>query len=413
MLEDVPTEGFLDKKQESELIGSEVEIQEPCFGFLNRPNKMTSELVHNQTNIKAHTSGWDGLYVGFDKLNGDCLLNEATDTITDIAYPEMLQFSDVFYHDDGNSSRGFSRVLRKGSTNKMLGTAAGCVEGFEADTISEISFPDIHAAWNSDLMDRSSIEDTFCHFPRLSSLTDTPCSHARTGLMLHKKSDKSFGSWNCENIDTDVRFALDRFSNVSSIICEGTKHLDNFDNEIQPPNYFNSDRGSTDHFGSEDDLIIQKPKFDTRFSAGISPERSDNGCHLSVPSSNVANGSTLTQDLLNQHNLGLDQRPRCSKGSRSRSHSAPPFYRGKQKFSRLNEPLSNLATDVNKVICINNPKGTSYNRCLFLNCVYMSANFASSTNGDNASTHMDISRMSSTQPVPETDSSEFPDLNLG
>ncbi|KAF8700657.1 hypothetical protein HU200_034004 [Digitaria exilis] len=390
MLDDVPTEGFLGKKQESELIGSEVEIQEPCFGSLNRPNKMTSELVQNQTNVKAHTSGWDGLYVGFDKLNGDYLLNETTDTIADISYPEMLQFSDVFYHDDGNSSRDFCRLSRKGSPNKMLGTAAGCVEGLEADTVSQISFPDVHAVWNSDLMDRSSIEDTFCHFPRLSSLADTPCGHVRTDLILHKKSDKSFGSWNCENIDRDVRFALDRFSNASSMLCEGTTHLDNFVSQIQPLNYFNSDCGSTDQFGSEDD---QKPKFDTRVSTYISPERSDNGCHLNVPSSNMANGSTLTQDLLNQHNLGLDQRSRYSKGSRCRSHSAPPFYRGKQKFSKLNDPLSNLGTDGNKVICINNPKAF--------------------TNADNASTNLDISHMSSTQPVPETDSSEFPDLNLG
>ncbi|OEL36020.1 DNA mismatch repair protein MLH3, partial [Dichanthelium oligosanthes] len=379
MLEDVPTEGFLAHKQESGLISSEVEIQEPCFGSLNKRNKMTSDLVQNKTNVKAHTSGWDGLYVEFDKLNGDCLLNEATDTITDISYPEMLQFSDGFYHDDGNTSRAFCRVLRKGSTNKKLGTTAGCVEGLEAYTVSQMNFPDIHAVLNSDLMDRSSIEDTFGHFPRLSSLADTPCSHARTGLILNKKSDKSFGSWNCENIDSNVGFALDRFSNVSSVICEGTKDLDNFDNEIQPLNYFNNDCGSTNLFGSEDDLIMWKPKFDTRFSVDISPERTNNGCHLDSPSSNMANGSTLSQDLLNQHNLGLDQRSRTSKGSRYRSHSAPPFYRGRQKFSRLNEPLSKLATDGDK---------------------------------DNASTPVDISRRSSTQPVPETDSSEFPDLNF-
>ncbi|CAN6211363.1 unnamed protein product [Urochloa humidicola] len=388
MLEDVPSEGFLAHKQESELIDSEFEIQEPCFGSLNSPNKMISELVQNQTNIKAHTSGWDGLYVEFDKLNGDCLLSEATDTIAGISYPEKLQFSDGFCHDDG-TSRGICRVLRKCSTNKKLEIAAGCIEGLEADTFSQINFPDIHAAWNSDLMDRSSIEDTFHHFPRLSSLADTPCSHARTGLILHNKSDKSFGSWNCENIDSDVRIALDRFSNVSSIICEGTKHLDNFENEMQPLNYFNNDCGSTNPFGSKDDMKMMKPKFDTRFSADIAPERSDNSCHLNVLSSKkMANGCTLTQDLLNKHNRGVDQRSRLSKGSRSRSHSAPPFYRGKQKFSRLNEALSKLTTDVDKGICINNPEA------------------------DNASTHVDASRMSSTQPVPETDSSEFPDLNF-
>jgi DNA mismatch repair protein MLH3 len=268
--------------------------------------------------------------------------------------------------------------LRKCSINKKLGTAAGCVEGLEADTVSQMNFPDIHAVWNSDLMDRPCIGDTFHHFSRLSSLADTPCSRARTGLILQKKSDKSFGSWNCENIDSDVRFALDRFSNVSSIICEGTKNLDYFDNAIQPLNYFNKDCGSTDQFGSEDDLIMWKSKFDTRFSVDISPERSDNGCHLSVLSSNMANANTLTPDLLNQHNLGLDQRSRPSKGSRSRSHSAPPFYRAKQKFFRLNELPSKLAIDGDKVICTNSPEGTSYNHCLLLNCIYMSANFTSS-----------------------------------
>ncbi|PVH64799.1 hypothetical protein PAHAL_2G358900 [Panicum hallii] len=387
MLEDVPTEGFLAHKQESELIDSEVEIQEPCFGSFNRSDKMTSDLVQNQTNVKALTSGWDGSYVEFDKTNGDCLLNEATDTITDVSFPEMLQFSDGFYHNDVNTSRSFRRVLRKCSINKKLGTAAGCVEGLEADTVSQMNFPDIHAVWNSDLMDRPCIGDTFHHFSRLSSLADTPCSRARTGLILQKKSDKSFGSWNCENIDSDVRFALDRFSNVSSIICEGTKNLDYFDNAIQPLNYFNKDCGSTDQFGSEDDLIMWKSKFDTRFSVDISPERSDNGCHLSVLSSNMANANTLTPDLLNQHNLGLDQRSRPSKGSRSRSHSAPPFYRAKQKFFRLNELPSKLAIDGDKVICTNSPE-------------------------DNASTPVDISRMSLTQPVPETDSSEFPDLSF-
>ena len=326
---------------------------------------MTSDLVQNQINVKALTSGWDGSYVEFDKTNGDCLLNEATDTITDISFPEMLQFSDGFYHNDVNTSRSFCRVSRKCRINKKLGTATVCVEGLEADTVSQMNFPDIHAVWNSDLMDRSCIGDTSHHFSRLSSLDDTPCSRARTGLILHKKSDKSFGSWNCENIDSDVRFALDRFSNVSSMICEGTKNLDNFDSAIQPLNYFNKDCGSTDQFGSEDDLIMWKSKFDTRFSVDISPERNDNGCHLNIPSSNIANANTLAQDLLNQHNLGLDQRSRPSKGSRSRCHSAPPFYRVKQKFSRLNELLSKLAIDGDKGICTNSPEGTSYNHCPF------------------------------------------------
>jgi DNA mismatch repair protein MLH3 len=388
MLEDVPTEGFLAHKQKSELIGSEVGMQEPCFGSPNRPNKMNSELVQKQTNIKVHTSGWDGLYVEFDKLNGDCLLNKPIDTITDISYPEMWKLSDGFYHDDGNTSKGFCRVLRKCSTSKKLGTAAGCVEGLEADTVSQINSPDIHAVWNSDLMDRSSIEDTVCHFPCLSSLADTPCSYARTGLTLDKKSDKSFGSWSCENIDSSIKIALDRFSNVSSITCEGAKHLKNFDYEIQSLNYFNNDCGSTDQFGSEDDLIMSKPKFDMRFSADIFLERSDNGCHLNVPPSNMANDSTLSQVLLSQHNLGLEQRPSISKGSRSRSHSAPPFYRGKQKFSRLNEPSGKLATDGDKGICINNPKGTSCNHCLLLIWIYMSANFAFSNQMQTMHLHM-------------------------
>ncbi|XP_039792441.1 DNA mismatch repair protein MLH3-like isoform X4 [Panicum virgatum] len=388
MLEDIPTEGFLAHKQESELIGSEVEIREPCFGSFNRSDKLRSDLVQNQTNVKAFTSGWDGSCVEFDKTNGDCLLNEATDTITNISFPDMLQFSDGFYHNDVNTSRSFCRVLRKCSINKKLGTATGCVEGLEADTVSQMNFPDIHAVWNSDLMDRSCIGDTSHHFSHLSSLDDTPCSRARTGWILHKKSDKSFGSWNCENIDSDVRFALDRFSNVSSMICEGTKNLDNFDRAIQPLNYFNKDCGSTDQFGSEDDLIMWKSKFDTRFSVDISPERNDNGCHLNVPSFNMANANSLAKDLLNQRNLGLDQRSRPSKGSRSRCHSAPPFYRVKQKFSRLNELLSKLAIDGDKGICTNSPEGNA------------------------STTPVDISRMSSTQPVPETDSGEFPDLSF-
>ncbi|KAJ1288358.1 hypothetical protein BS78_02G083600 [Paspalum vaginatum] len=387
MLEDATAEGFLIHKQEPELIGPEVEIQESCFGFLNRPNRMTSDFVQNQTNIKTHTSGWDRFCVEFDKLNGDCLLNEATETITDISYPEMLPLSDVFYHEDASISRDFSRVLKKSSTVNKLGTTAGFVEGLEVDAVSQINFPGIHALWNSDLMDRSSIRDSFHHFPHPSLLVDTPCSHTGTGLILHRKSDKSFGSWNCENIDSNIRFSLDRFSIDSSIICEGTKHLDYYDNEIQFLNHFSNDCGSTGKFGSEDDLIPWKSKFDMRLSADISPDRSDIGCHLNVSFSNKANGRTFAQDLLNQHNVGLNQRSKPSEGSRSRSHSAPPFYRGKRKFSRLNEPLSKSTPDSNKHICTNNPE-------------------------DNAPAPMDISLVSSTQPVPETDSSEFPDLNF-
>jgi len=315
MLEDVPTGGFFAHEQESELIGPEVEIPESCFRALNRSNRMTSDFVQNKTSLKAQTSGWDGLYDKFDKLNGDFLLNEATETITDISYPEMLQFSNGFYHDGGSTSRGSCRVLRKFSASKKLGTAAGCVEGLEADAINQMNFPDIHALWNSDLIDRSSVKDTLNLFPHPSLLADTPCSHPRTLHTLYRKSDKCFHSWNCENIDSNVRFDLDRFSNDSSIIFEGTKHFDNFDNEIQPLNYLNNKCGSTDQLGSEEDLITWKSKFDMRLSVNISPERSDNGRNLNVPSSNMANGSLLTQDLLNQHNSGLNQRPRTSKGS--------------------------------------------------------------------------------------------------
>ncbi|XP_062198745.1 DNA mismatch repair protein MLH3 isoform X2 [Phragmites australis] len=384
MSEDVPTEGFLPHEQESELIGPGLEIQESCFRALSRPTRMTCDLVQNQTNVKEHTSGWDGFYVEFDKLNEDCLLNEATETITDISYPEMSQLSDRFYHDDGSSStcRGFCRVLRKCSTSKKLGNAAGRVEGFDADTVSQMNFPDIHAPWDSDFMDRSSFKYTHHHFPHPFSLADTPCSHARTDLKFHRRSNKSFGFWNCRKFDSDLRFTLDKFNNDSSIICEGTKHLDNFDNETQLLKYFNNDCCSTDQFGSEDDLITWKSKFDVRLPDDNSPEKSANGCHVNVPSSQMANGSTLTQDPLNQHNFGCDQRYRPSKGNRS--HSAPPFYRGKRKFSRLNEPLT---TDGDKDICINNPE-------------------------DNAPTPVDISPMSAAQPIPETDSSECRDLNF-
>uniref|UniRef100_A0A0A9D1F7 MutL C-terminal dimerisation domain-containing protein n=1 Tax=Arundo donax TaxID=35708 RepID=A0A0A9D1F7_ARUDO len=387
MSEDVPTEGFLAHEQESELIGPETEIQEPCFGALNRPNRMTCDFMQNQTSLKAHTSVWDGFYVEFDKLNEDCLLNEATETTVDISDPEMSQFSDGIYHDDGSTSGGFCRVLRKCSTSKKLRTAAGCVEGLEADTVSQMNFPDIHTVWDSDFMDRSSIKDTFQHFAHPFSLLDTPCSQARTGLKFCRRSNKSFGFWNCENVDSGFRLTLDRFNNDSSILCEGTKRLDNFGYETQPFNHFNNDYCSTYQFGSEDDLITWKSKFVARLSDDISPDRSANGCHLNSPSSQMANRSALTQDPLNQRNFQCNQRSRPSKGGRSRSHSAPPFYRGKQKFSRLNEPLSKSTTDGDKGICTNNRE-------------------------DNAPTPVDISRMSATQPILETDSSELPDQNF-
>lgn len=379
MLEDVPTEGFFAHKQESELIGPEVEIPESCFRALNRPNRMMSDFLQNKTNLKAQTSGWDGLYDKFDKLNGDCLLNEATETITDISYPEMLQFSNGFYHDDGNTSRGSCRVLREFSGTKKLGTAAGCVEGLEADAINQMNFPDIHALWNSDLIDRPPMKDTLNHFPHPSLLADTPCSHPRTLHTVYRKSDKCFSSWNCENVDSNVRFDLDRSNIDSSIIFEGTKHFDNFDSEIQTLNYFNNKCGSTDQLGSEEDPITWKSKFDMRLSVNISPGRSDNVRRSNVPSSNMANGSLLTQDPLNQHKSGLNQRSRTSKGSRFRSHSAPPFYRGKLKFSRLNVPLSKPSTDNDKDICIiNNPEGTS--KLWPLNCIFMRTNITHTSN---------------------------------
>jgi DNA mismatch repair protein MLH3 len=57
MMEDVPTEGYFAHKQETELIGPEVEIPESCFRALNKPNEMTSDFVQNKTNLKAQTSG--------------------------------------------------------------------------------------------------------------------------------------------------------------------------------------------------------------------------------------------------------------------------------------------------------------------------------------------------------------------
>lgn len=259
--------------------------------------------------------------------------------------------------------------MRKSSTSKKLGTAAGCVEGLEADAINQMNFPDIHALWNSDLIDRSSFKDTLNHFSHPSLLADTPCSHPRTLHTLNRTSDKCFRSWNYENIDNNVRF-----SNDSSIIFEGTKIFDYINNEIQPLNYFNDKCGSTDQLGSEEDLITWKSKFDMRLSVNISPETAgDNGCHLNVPSLNMANGNLFTQDLLNQHNSGLNQRPKTSKCSRFRSHSAPPFYRGRLKFSRLNVPLSKPSTYSDKDICVNNPEGTS-KLWPFLSCFFIRTN---------------------------------------
>jgi DNA mismatch repair protein MLH3 len=359
MLEDVPTEGFLAREQVSELIGPEIEIQEPCFWAPYRPNRMTCDYVQNQTSMFTHTSDRDGFYGKFDKLIKNCLINEKTDEIT--------QFSDGFYHDYGTTSRDFCGVLRKCSANTKLEAAHPSVEGLEADTINQMSFPDIHPVWSSDFMDRSSIKDTFHNFSHSFPLLGTPFSQARTGLKYHRRSNKSFGFSNCENINSQFGFTLDRFDNGSSIICEGNKHLDNSEYETQLFNYSNNDCCSSEQFGSEDDLTSWKSKFGARLSDDISRVKSANGCHLSVRSPKISNGCTRVQDLLYQHNSRCNQRSRLSKDSRSRSHSAPPFYRGKQKFTRLNELLRKSTKDGDKDICSNNQEGTSYNFCCPLN----------------------------------------------
>lgn len=360
MLEDVRTKGLLSDDQDSEIIGPEIELQEPCFGVLNRPNRIMIDFVQNQTNVKTNTSGCDGFYVEFDKSNEDCLHNEVTETIADISRPEMSHFSGGPYHEDCSTSRGFCSVMKKCSTREKLGTAARYVEGLEANTIAQMNFPDIQAVWESDYMDGSSIEDSFLHFPHPYLLADTPRnrSHARTDLELHGISNNSSDYWNCENIDSDFRFSLDRFNSDSSIICEGTKRFNNFDNETQPPNYFNHKDFSVGQFISEDGQKPRKSKIDARLSYNIPPEKSVTGCHLGVPSSQMANDNMLIEDLPNQHNFGCRWRSRLSKG-RSRSHSAPPFYRGKRKFPRLNEPLTRLTAEGDKDIFIKDPEGSS------------------------------------------------------
>ncbi|KAL6601611.1 hypothetical protein ACP70R_044831 [Stipagrostis hirtigluma subsp. patula] len=380
----VPIEGFLTCDEESGLI-PEIEIQEPCSRALSRPNRMTCDFVQNQTNVDIPISGWDGFNVEFDKLNKDCVLGQATETITDISYPEMLRCSDKFYHDNSicSTSSGFCTVLKRCSTSKKLGTAAGCLEDLEADAVTRINFPDIHAMLDNDFMDRSSAKNTVRHFSHPFSLIDTPGSHAKTGFKLHSRSNKIFGCWSTEDMDSDFRFTSASFSNDLSIICEGTENLDNFDNEIQPLSYLNNYCSTADQLVSEDDLITWKSKCDARLTIDISPERSASRCHLNVPSSQMANGRKITEDLLNQQNFRCNQRSRPSKGCRSRSHSAPPFYRGKQKFYRLNELLSKSTKD----ICNNDLE-------------------------DTAPTPLDISGMNATQPIPETGSSEFPDLDF-
>ncbi|GJM99480.1 hypothetical protein PR202_ga16579 [Eleusine coracana subsp. coracana] len=91
---------------------------------------------------------------------------------------------------------------------------------------------------------------------------------------------------------------------------------------------WSSDVMDRDQFGSEYDLTSWKPKLGAKLSDDISRVESANACHLNVSSFQMANGSTAAQDLLNQHSSRCNQRSRLSKDSRSRRHSAPPFYRG-------------------------------------------------------------------------------------
>uniref|UniRef100_A0A453LKQ5 Uncharacterized protein n=1 Tax=Aegilops tauschii subsp. strangulata TaxID=200361 RepID=A0A453LKQ5_AEGTS len=348
--EDVQTEGLSAYNQESEIMGPEIDLQEPRFGVVNRPNRITCDFMHNETNINANMSGCDGLYTEFDRFDDDCLLNEVTKTMGDISCPEMPHFSDGFYHEGCSTPI----ILKRCSTRKQLGTAAGYVDDLETNAIAQMNFPDIHAVWESDAMDMSSIKDNHLHLSHPFLLPDTPSSqsHARTGLELQGRSSKSFASWNCENMDSDFRSTWDRFNSNSSRICEGSKHFNNLDDEPQSPNYFNH----VDQFVSEDDEIPWKSKISAPLSHIISPEKSTNGCQSNGSSSHLANNSVLIKDLPNQDNFGCDRRSRFSKG-RSRSCSAPPFYKGKRKFPGLNQPRTKLTADGDKDIPIKDSEG--------------------------------------------------------
>ncbi|VAI20910.1 unnamed protein product [Triticum turgidum subsp. durum] len=378
--EDVQTEGLSADNQESEIMGPEIDLQEPCFGVVNRPNRITCDFMHNETNINGNMSGCDGLYTEFDRFDDDCLLNEVTETMGDISCPEMPHFSDEFYHEGCSTPI----ILKRCSTRKQLGTAAGYVDGLETNAIAQMNFPDIRAAWESDVMDMSSIKDNHLHLSHSFLLPDTPSSqsHARTGLELQGRSSKRFASWNCENMDSDFRSTWDRFTSNSSRICEGSKHFNNLDDEPQSLNYLNH----VDQFVSEDDEIPWKSKISAPLSRIISPEKSTNGYQLNGSSSHLANNSVLIKDLPNQDNFGCDRRSRFSKG-RSRSCSAPPFYKGKRKFPGLNHPQTKLTADGDKDIPIKDSEET-------------------------APAPENISNMSATQPIPETCSSEFSGLNF-
>lgn len=398
--DDVQTKGLSSDDQESEIMGLDIDLQEPCFGGVNRPNSITCDFMENETNIKSNMSSCDGFYDDFDELNEDHLLNEVTETITDISCPEMSHFSDGFYHEDRNTSS----ILKRCSTRKKLGTAAGYVEGLETNVIPQMNFPDTHPVWESDDMDRSSIKDDYLNFSDPYMLADTSRghSHARTGLESQGRSI-SFAYGNFENVDSDFRFTLDRFNSESPRICEGPKKLDRFNSEspricegpkklnnfydqTQSPNYFSSVDRFVDQFVSKDDELAWKSKTDATLSYNISPERSTTGCQLKVSSSNMANNSVLAEDLLNQHDFGFGRRSRLTK-VRSRSCSAPPFYKGKRKFPGLNQPRFKLAAEDDRDIPMKESE-------------------------DTAPAPEDISPMSATQPIPETSSSEFSGLTL-
>lgn len=360
--------------QDAEIeIGPEIKLQEYCFESPNKPNRMTCDFVQKQTNIEAHISGRDGFYVDFDKLNEDCLLNEISKTITDVSCPQMPHFNDGLCPEDVGSSKSSCSVRKKSSKRQN-----------SANAIAQMKFHDMQAVCESDYMDRSFIKDTCgLHFFHPFSLADTPRSHsrARIDLELHGRSNESINSWNCENIGTDFGFTSDRFNIDSSMIFEGSKHLNNFGNGTQSPSYFNHEYCSVGQFASKQDRIPLKSKHDARMSYDISPEKSSTGCHLNVSFSQVAKSSKLTEDQ-----YGCSQRPRLSRG-RYRSRSAPPFYRGKRKFPRLNEPLTKLTTEGGKYTTVND-------------------------SGDITPVQEYTSHMNATQPIPETFSNDFSDLNF-
>lgn len=361
--------------QDAEIeIGPEIKLQEYCFESPNKLNRMTCDFVQKQTKIEAHISGRDGFYVDFDKLNEDCLLNEISKTITDVSCPQMPHFNDGLCPEDVGSSKS-SCSVRKSSKRQN-----------SANAIAQMKFHDMQAVCESGYMDRSFIKDTCgLHFFHPFSLADTPRSHsrARIDLELHGRSNESINSWNRENIGTDFGFTSDRFNIDSSMIFEGSKHLNNFGNGTQSPSYFNHEYCSVGQFASKQDRIPLKSKHDARMSYDISPEKSSTGCHLNVSFSQVAKSSKLTEDQ-----YGCSQRPRLSRG-RYRSRSAPPFYRGKRKFPRLNEPLTKLTTEGGKYTTVND-----------------------SGDADITPVQEYTSHMNATQPIPETFSNDFSDLNF-